>query len=159
MVYPRIEIVKFKGKRRLNPKTGIYFKQGDRRKKDNWIFDHYNMGVILKNGFVGEQWRSLKKFNKKYKKKENLKEKVIKWLDNKKLRKGCQHCGYKKHAIALQFHHIDPSTKEGSISEMHKNTLARFKKIVKEIWKCIVLCANCHSIEEKKIRDNKKNNG
>ena len=65
MVYPRIEIVKFKGKRRLNSETGIYFKQGDRRKKDNWIFDHYNMGVILKNGFVGEQWRSLKKFNKK----------------------------------------------------------------------------------------------
>ena len=118
------------------------------------------MGVILKNGFVGEQWRSLKKFNKKYKqnakRKETLKEKVIKWLDNKKILKGCQHCGYKEHAIALQWHHVDPSTKEGAISEMKKNTLSRFKKVIKETWKCIVLCANCHLIEEKKIRDNKK---
>ena len=157
MVYPRIEIIKHKGKMRLNPETGDRFRQRDVRKKDNWVFDHYNMGVILNNGFVGEQWRSLKKFNKKYKKKEALKQKVIKWLDKKKLRKGCQHCGYKKYAIALQWHHVDPSTKKGSISEMHKSTLIRFKKVVKEIWKCIILCANCHLIEEKKIRDNKKN--
>ena len=40
---------------------------------------------------------------------------------------------------------------------MHKSTFIRFKKVVKETWKCIILCANCHLIEEKKIRDNKKN--
>ena len=154
MVYPRIETVKFKGKRRLNPETGDRFRHGDLR-EDGFVFDHYDMGLV-RNGYFKEHWRSSENFNKKYKKKETLKEKVIKWLDNKKLRKGCQHCGYKKHAIALQWHHVDPSTKEGSISEMHKNTLARFKKIVKETWKCIVLCANCHLIEEKKIRDNKK---
>ena len=66
MVYPRIEIIKHKGKMRLNPETGNRFRQRDVRKKDNWVFDHYNMGVILNNGFVGEQWRSLKKFNKTY---------------------------------------------------------------------------------------------
>ena len=60
MVYPRIEIIKHKGKMRLNPETGDRFRQRDVRKKDNWVFDHYNMGVILNNGFVGEQWRSLK---------------------------------------------------------------------------------------------------
>ena len=157
MVYPRIEIIKYKGKMRLNPETGDRFRHGDLR-EDRFVFDHYDMGLV-RNGYFKEHWRSSENFNKKYKKKETLKEKVIKWLDNKKLRKGCQHCGYKKHAIALQFHHIDPSTKEGSISKMHKNTLSRFKKIVKETWKCIVLCANCHLIEEKKIRANKKNYG
>ena len=154
MVYPRIEIIKYKNKMRLNPETGDRFRHGDLR-EDGFVFDHYNMGVV-KNGYFNEQWRSPKNFKKKYK---TLTSKVIKWLDNKKLRKGCQHCGYKKHAIALQWHHVDPSTKEGSISEMKKNTLTRFKKIVKETWKCIVLCANCHLIEEKKIRDNKKNYG
>ena len=154
MVYPRIEIIKYKNKMRLNPETGDRFRHGDLR-EDGFVFDHYNMGVV-RNGYFNEQWRSPKNFKKKYK---PLTSKVIKWLDNKKLRKGCQHCGYKKHAIALQWHHVDPSTKEGSISEMKKNTLTRFKKIVKETWKCIVLCANCHLIEEKKIRDNKKNNG
>jgi 5-methylcytosine-specific restriction endonuclease McrA len=132
------------------------YKQGDIR-EDGFIFDHYDLKVVLSNGKVKEHWRSPVNFKKREKDRTKRKKiftiKVIKWLDNKKLRKGCQHCGYKKHAIALQFHHIDPSTKENSISEMHKNTLPRFKKIVKEIWKCIILCANCHLIEEKKIRE------
>ena len=154
MVYPRIEIIKYKNKMRLNPETGDRFRHGDLR-EDGFVFDHYNMGVV-RNGYFNEQWRSPKKFKKKYK---ELIIKVNKWLNNKKLRKGCQHCGYRKHAIALVFHHTDPSKKEGEINKMKKNTLNRFKKIVLETWKCIVLCANCHNVEHQRLRDNKKNNG
>ena len=138
-----------KGVMRLNPVTGDRFRHGEIR-EDKFVFDHYNMGIISQTGFIVEQWRSPTSFNKKYK---AITDKVAEWLDKKKLRKGCQHCGYKKRAIALQWHHVDPSTKNASISEMKKNNLGRFKKVVKEIWKCIILCANCHLIEEKRIRD------
>ena len=137
-----------KGVMRTNPDTGDRFRHGDLR-EDGFIFDHYNIGLV-RNGFVGEQWRSPKNFKKKYK---TLTIKVNKWLNNKKLKAGCKHCGYKKHAVGLVWHHIDPSTKEGEINKMKKNTLSRFKKVVLEIWKCIVLCATCHNVEHQRLRD------
>ena len=137
-----------KGVMRTNPSTGDRFRHGEIR-KDGFIFDHYNMGLV-RNGYFNEQWRSPKNFKKKYK---ALTIKVNKWLNNKKLKVGCQHCGYKKHSIALVWHHVDPSKKEGEINKMKKNTLNRFKKIVLEIWKCIVLCANCHNVEHQRLRD------
>ena len=41
MVYPRIEIIKYKNKMRLNPETGDRFRHGDLR-EDGFVFDHYN---------------------------------------------------------------------------------------------------------------------
>ena len=136
---------------RINPKTGDRFRWRDVR-EDGFIFDHYEMGVIWKNGYIKEHWRNLKNFNKRFDVRSNFSDRVSKWLDNKKLHKGCQHCGYKKHAVGLVWHHIDPSTKEGEISAMKKNTLTRFKKIVLEIWKCIVLGATCHNVEHQRLR-------
>ena len=140
-----------KGVMRINPKTGDRFRWRDVR-EDGFIFDHYDMGIIGKNGYIKEHWRNLKNFNKRFYAKANFSDRVSAWLDKKKLHKGCQHCGYKKHAIALVYHHTDPSTKEGEISAMQKNTLSRFKKIVFEIWKCIVLCHNCHHVEHQRLR-------
>ncbi len=58
------------------------------------------------------------------------------------LEKGCCVCGYNKCARALDFHHVDPNTKSGHISEMvHHHALESVKK---EIEKCVVICANCH---------------
>ena len=62
----------------------------------------------------------------------------------------CTKCGFDHHA-ALDFHHEDPSTKEGNVNRYVSN--AQYKKAYEEIKKCIVLCANCHRIhhyEEKK---------
>ena len=47
--------------------------------------------------------------------------------------------------------------KEGAINKMKKNTLGRFKKIVLEIWKCIILCSNCHAAEHQKLREKNEN--
>ena len=133
---------------KVNPSTGDRFRHGEIR-EDGFIFDNYDMGRILQDGFIFEHWRSPKSFNKKYK---NFTEKVSAWLDKKKLREGCQHCGYKKHAVGLVWHHVDPSTKKGEISSMKKNTLSRFKKIVVEKWKCMILCATCHNVEHQRLR-------
>lgn len=52
----------------------------------------------------------------------------------------CERCGYNTCLKALEFHHLDPTKKDFTISNDH------FKLIdaVKESKKCILLCANCH---------------
>ena len=55
----------------------------------------------------------------------------------------CNKCGYDKHPGALHFHHKNPSTKNFAINSNKLLTKERHK----EIKKCILLCANCHSIE------------
>jgi hypothetical protein len=62
----------------------------------------------------------------------------------KKYKNECSQCGYNKNSIALDFHHLDKNKKDFKISE-HYNLPE--KDLLKEIKKCIVLCANCHRIE------------
>lgn len=58
-----------------------------------------------------------------------------------KIGAGCSYCGYNEHHSALHFHHID---KNKEINVCNAKSIGQAKK---EIEKCIVLCANCHSIE------------
>ena len=53
----------------------------------------------------------------------------------------CEMCGYNKYYGALEMHHEDPSKKEYSMREMRSMA---WEKIVKEMKKCKLLCANCH---------------
>ena len=53
----------------------------------------------------------------------------------------CSVCGYNRSIYALDFHHIDPSTKSFNISGAHARSWARIEE---EIKKCVLLCANCH---------------
>lgn len=77
------------------------------------------------------------------------------WLDKYKLACGCELCGYNNAAIALQFDHIDPATKE----HPHFGNLIRLKSgikaIIAELRKCRILCANCHAIHTDWQRKNK----
>ncbi len=71
------------------------------------------------------------------KKRRELKKDAVEYLGGK-----CKICGYNNYIGALEFHHIDPSQKDFSISTSG-NTRA-WVKIKKELDKCILLCANCH---------------
>ena len=66
------------------------------------------------------------------------------WVREMKAKSGCSNCGF-KHPAALQYHHIDPSTKRGKVSRLCKD-LSK-KAVLEEIGKCVLLCANCHAIE------------
>ena len=57
----------------------------------------------------------------------------------------CNKCGLvdKEYPQIYDFHHLDPTQKDFSIS---KNVLV-FDKIKNELDKCIVLCSNCHRRE------------
>jgi hypothetical protein len=71
----------------------------------------------------------------------------------------CVQCG-QNHVATLDFHHVDSSTKEGSVNQLAKNRA--YKRAMEEVEKCIVLCANCHRIhhyEERLAAKNKKKKG
>ena len=93
---------------------------------------------------------------------ENRQELIGKQLEKKKQFKkewkefkatlSCTKCGF-DHPAALDFHHTDPTQKDGNIHRYVSNNQP--KKTFEEVAKCIVLCANCHRIhhyEEKLIQ-------
>ena len=53
----------------------------------------------------------------------------------------CSICGYDRSVSALDCHHTDPSSKEYAIAKMRSYSK---KKIVAELSKCVIVCANCH---------------
>jgi hypothetical protein len=67
------------------------------------------------------------------------------FMDRYKLMVGCALCGYKEHAVALDFDHIDQTTKNRVGKGMDKKWSR--DRIKNEIRKCRVLCSNCHRVE------------
>ena len=73
-------------------------------------------------------------------------EAVIRWRNRVKTKlveyKGgkCQCCGYNRCIRALEFHHLDPSQKDFTISGKSKS----FETLKNEADKCILVCSNCH---------------
>jgi hypothetical protein len=63
------------------------------------------------------------------------------WLNEYKLRRGCADCGYNKHHVALEMHHLIKGEKKRRF-----NGPLSFKWLINEVAKCVVLCANCHAI-------------
>jgi hypothetical protein len=55
----------------------------------------------------------------------------------------CILCGYDRHAGALQFHHLDPSTKSFALSV--QGVARSLEKARAEAAKCVLICANCHA--------------
>jgi transposase-like protein len=54
----------------------------------------------------------------------------------------CAICGYARNPAALQFHHVDPATKEFTLRNGDTRSLDRMRV---EAAKCVLLCANCHA--------------
>ena len=72
------------------------------------------------------------------------KKRMRKWLNDLKSEHGCERCGEKR-APCLEFHHRNPNPEDKRISWLINNWGK--EKILEEIKKCIVLCANCHCME------------
>lgn len=65
----------------------------------------------------------------------------------------CRNCGYNKSNKALQFHHIDPSTKHFELSSFYASK--NWELILEEFKKCELLCANCHAEKEEQAHESK----
>ena len=68
------------------------------------------------------------------------------YVNELKAANGCSWCPERRIAC-LDYHHLDRSTKKAGICELVRSgtTLTKLKA---EIAKCILLCANCHRVEE-----------
>ena len=57
-------------------------------------------------------------------------------------RKTLKCCRCEENDVAcLEFHHSDPETKENNVVRMVSRSV---KSVIKELKKCVVVCANCH---------------
>ena len=61
--------------------------------------------------------------------------------------KVCERCGFDD-IRALEFHHRDPSQKEYTVGTLMTKGLER---LLKEVNKCEIICANCHAIEHSRL--------
>ncbi len=68
---------------------------------------------------------------------------LIEWYGELKSTLVCARCP-EAHPACLQFHHADPSKKELSVAEAVRRGWSR-ERILAELAKCEVLCANCHA--------------
>ena len=101
------------------------------------------------NGVQYRRWLCVKCYSKrKYEVRINNRKKLDEYRGGLK----CQQCGIDDHRV-MEFHHRDPSKKDNSISSMLTHS---WKRIVREIEKCDVLCANCHRILHYEERESKK---
>lgn len=63
-------------------------------------------------------------------------------LNHYKIAVGCVDCGYNAHPWALEFDHKEPRQGKTIGSMMY----SAWKLIWEEVWKCDVVCCNCHAI-------------
>ncbi|MBR9701336.1 hypothetical protein GOV13_00255 [Candidatus Pacearchaeota archaeon] len=76
-------------------------------------------------------------YRRKINRMRELKKEMVKMLGGK-----CQKCGYNNKCFAVFDFHHQKGDKEGNVSLLLKNESRQ--KLLKEIKKCILLCANCH---------------
>lgn len=79
----------------------------------------------------------------------NKRRKNLELINKIKINNGCKNCGL-KNPVCLDFHHLDRNTKEITISNAVWSKFT-IENLMKEIQKCVVLCRNCHSIEEDRV--------
>lgn len=69
-----------------------------------------------------------------------------------KLEAGCVVCGYKEHPEALQFDHLPEFEKVKDVGKLVAEP-AGWQRILDEINKCEVVCANCHAVRTAQRRN------
>lgn len=111
----------------------------DKKAQANW----YQKNKDRLNKKRREQYKSSEVYRaQKINKALYYRAEINEWLRSYKLEKGCENCGFNKHHVALEFHHLLKKDKEFSIGG---KIMAKIK-IENELKKCIVLCSNCHKI-------------
>lgn len=69
------------------------------------------------------------------------------WIDLLKHTQGCLDCG--RHDGCLDYHHVDPSSREVGMNHMRTFSLERW---FDEVSKCVVLCRSCHMKRHHQLR-------
>jgi hypothetical protein len=68
------------------------------------------------------------------------------WFREYKAQLRCERCG-ESHPACLDFHHLDPGQKVMIPSKLANQRRWSVERILTEVAKCEVICANCHRKE------------
>jgi hypothetical protein len=127
--------------------------------KEDKPLSEFHKNKFLKSGYANRCKVCQKTYNDKYNTKEKTKTKQRRrrkanqaFINRIKTFFGCTICGYNKHAVALDFDHIDPSTKKRGNYSAVNSSWSR-KMIKEEVRKCRILCSNCHRCTTHGIED------
>lgn len=93
-----------------------------------------------RNKIKGQYRADCKECHSGYMKKKYQEKKEL--VQELKSQCSCAKCGDTR-GYVLEYHHINPEEKEGTIARMTSSNY-QLDKVYDEIKKCIVLCANCH---------------
>lgn len=111
--------------------------------KEESEFDKKGKGLsphckICRKQYVDNHYQNNKEYYKNKSKKSRSK--YVDRYKRYKMALSCTDCGlsFKNEPYLCDFHHTDPSNKEGELSQLPS------KKFLEEVKKCIPLCANCH---------------
>lgn len=89
--------------------------------------------------------RYYRKHLKLYKDKNTKRKKMLLDFVNSLKNKQCMDCGIVYPPYVMDFDHRDPSEKINTISRIIRDMWSK-KRILSEIEKCDLICANCHRI-------------
>lgn len=106
--------------------------------------DRSNKYRLDKNGKVLPKYREISNLYLRKRRGE-----LKKLVDKYKLKRGCTDCGYDENSVALDFDHLPGFTKNKNITVMRTSSYT-WKRILEEIHKCEVVCANCHRVRTRK---------
>lgn len=106
--------------------------------------DHDESMFEVANIIHGKVYRRLKCRFCKQQAQNNRRAKIKNWFDDFKKTLKCQKCGNTDFRV-MEFHHTDSATKDGDVATLIA-TGHSISTVMKEIQKCVVLCANCHRI-------------
>ena len=134
-------------------KMGLTRSKWDTRAKDSKVFRRYchkpsPIGPCIKEIWISVASRKAQRLvNVAQKKKAASRNK--RFIRRYKSIIGCTICGWKKSTWGLHFDHINPDTKRKGVAEMAFYSRETIKK---EIRKCRLICANCHSVRTQQQR-------
>jgi len=126
--YPYKNGIRGSCKKCCNEKTRIYMKSVSKERRSEW----------WKRSWENPEYRQ-RKYDSAQKRIRNIKKKCVDYLGGK-----CSVCGYIKCIEALEFHHVDPNTKELKLNTRGIERSKSFNSQKQELDKCILLCSNCH---------------
>jgi len=95
---------------------------------------------------LSNEERKKRKYNKVKSFIQKIKERAVEYKGGK-----CEICGYNKCMRSLDFHHLDPHEKEFGIGSRGSRS---WKRVKKEVDKCILVCSNCHGEIHEEIDKN-----
>ena len=80
----------------------------------------------------------------KYERDKLKRQLFYKKINDYKIKRGCDRCGYNKYPSVLEWHHQNDEKNFNPADRLKDGSLQGYYDYLEEIKDCMLLCANCH---------------